>query len=168
MTEEHDDAELARQIIANSFYITTATCDLDGNPWIAPTMFWMDDQLGFFFVSAESSRHVQQIQQSPKCAVSMYDSTQAEGTGRGLQFGAVAKILPEAEQAAAAAWLAKRRPSLDSPTFGAATAARWRSNGRVVVQLLPSTPFFLNAWNGKVDTRQRVQITPPVALKPFA
>ena len=128
------DEKLAVEIVANSVYLTTATCT-ENLPWIAPTMFWMDDAQHFYIVSAAGSRHVQHLQVNPHAAVSIYDSTQSEGTGRGLQFGASAVILstPDA-MATAAAWLEQRLPSATGDeNFGSKTADRWQANGRVVV-----------------------------------
>ena len=84
----------------------------------------------------------------------------------------------------AAYWLAKTRapkecldhldqanldPDQDDPLDQArSTAKRWQKNGRVIVKLtVDSQGFFINAWDGQVDTRQSVTIPKQLNLKWF-
>ncbi|HKZ40561.1 MAG TPA: pyridoxamine 5'-phosphate oxidase family protein [Candidatus Hodarchaeales archaeon] len=178
---EPTEDELAANIIASSFYLTTATYDYAGDcSWAAPVMFWMDDQQHFYFVSAFHSRHVKNIHLNSNIGISIYDSQQLEGTGRGVQFGAKAVILRnKKERSMAAYWLAKTRapkecldpldPDQDDPLDQARSMAkRWQKNGRVIFKLtVDSQGFFINAWDGQVDTRQSVTIPTQLNLKWF-
>jgi uncharacterized protein YhbP (UPF0306 family) len=79
---------LAREIVEKNQYLTIATVDKEGNPWISPVCYANDRSGKLYFASIPSSRHSQNIKLNRKAAVTIFDSRQNWGEGVGLQFEA--------------------------------------------------------------------------------
>jgi len=89
-----DYEKTAGEIIENNLYMTLATAD--GDPWIAPLFYTIDENYNIYFNSAEDSIHTQHIMKNPNVAVAIFDSTQKEGTATGLQIeGKVSLVYEE-------------------------------------------------------------------------
>jgi len=76
---------LVRDIVEANRYLNLATTDGHA-PWVATVEYVVDEALHFYFISLETSRHAQHIQQHPAVGVSIYDSTQPTMTARGIQI----------------------------------------------------------------------------------
>src|SRR5579862_4020147 len=87
--------DIATEIVKEASYITIATCNKNNEPWIAPTTFWIDEKQNFYFVSHKESKHVQHIMENPNLAISIYNSSVREGTGKGVQFKGTGKLINE-------------------------------------------------------------------------
>lgn len=75
--QDTTDKELVREIISACRYLSLSTTD--GNePWIATIEYLHDDQLNFYFLSTDDSRHVQHIDKNPTVALAIFDTTQPE------------------------------------------------------------------------------------------
>ena len=163
------DENIVTEIITKSYYLTTATC-VNNRPWIAPTIFWIDNELNFYIVSHIGSRHVQDIQINSKVAISIYDSTQPEGTGKGVQFGGYGTVIANDELKSAIEWLWKQRLSMSELELTAFILDRikvWSDNNRVVVKIrVDDEGMFLNKWDGK-DYRVPVKISADIKLVEF-
>jgi len=163
------NSEIATKIIQSAFYMTTATC-ADNVPWISPTIFWTDDKLSFYLVSHIDSRHIQQIEKNNKVAVSIYDSTQPEGTGRGLQFGGTATVLKdENEMSNAIKWLFLQRLSNEGKMedFISEKQKIYKNNNRFIAKIdIDKEGIFINEWDGK-DYRVPVKVPSDIKLKQF-
>lgn len=91
--------DLVEEIVKKNRYLTLSTTD-GRAPWIAPLEYMFDDELNFYFLSLESSRHAQHLRKNEKVAVAIFDPVQEEYspdlsiTLRGVQIEATARILP--------------------------------------------------------------------------
>lgn len=85
--------KLAREIIQKNQYVTIATSDRNGNPWISPVVYTFDKEWNLYFISMTTSKHCQNIEVNNNVAVAIFDSTQLWGEGVGLQIDAKAEQL---------------------------------------------------------------------------
>lgn len=91
MKETHQ--QKAKKIIAENIYMTVAVASPDGIPWIFSVLYAYDRKYNFYWVSDKNSRHSKMIQENPKCALAIFDSTAPEGEGDGIFIEAQAKEL---------------------------------------------------------------------------
>jgi general stress protein 26 len=89
--------ETAKRIIATIKYATLATVSADGQPWNSPVFALHDDDLNFYWASSMESQHSQNIRQTGKVFIVIYDSTAAPGAGEGVYIQAEAREI-ESEQ----------------------------------------------------------------------
>lgn len=82
MTQE-ELVKLAKDIIKNNIYLTLGTSD--GDPWVAPLFYCVNDTFNFYFISQLDSLHTKQMLKNPKVAFSIFDSHAEEGKGTGIQ-----------------------------------------------------------------------------------
>jgi len=93
--ERMDKVEAAKKILADIVYITIATASQQGIPWNTPVYAAYDHQYTFYWVSAQTARHSQNIREHNHVALVIYDSTVPEGTGEGVYIEAKAYELTE-------------------------------------------------------------------------
>jgi pyridoxine/pyridoxamine 5'-phosphate oxidase len=67
----------ARALIEGSQYMTLATADGDGRPWVSPVWFAHLDYAEFLWVSRPDARHSLNIAARPAVALVIFDSTVA-------------------------------------------------------------------------------------------
>lgn len=106
--------EKAKTIIDTIKYATLATVSAEGQPWNSPVFALHDDGLHFFWASSRDSQHSQNIRQTGKVFIVVYDSTAAPGAGEGVYIEASAE---EIETAEAFAQLTQLNSSLQSEKF---------------------------------------------------
>lgn len=94
MTQE-ELVKLTKDIIKNNIYLTLGTAD--GNPWVAPLFYCVNDTFNFYFISQLDSFHAKQILKNPKVAFSIFDSHAEEGKGTGIQAMGDIHMIDEAE-----------------------------------------------------------------------
>ena len=70
-------AAAARALIDRSRYMTIASADADGRPWISPVWFAHEDYAEFLWVSRPDARHSLNIEERPSVALVVFDSTVA-------------------------------------------------------------------------------------------
>ena len=81
-------------IIANNIYCTISTCSEDGYPWVSPVFFAYDKQLNLYWCSAVVAKHSQNLYDNQgRAAITIFNSSVAEGTGKGVYFYGVAAEL---------------------------------------------------------------------------
>lgn len=100
--DEQQRNQFARDIIKNNIYLTLATAD--GEPWVAPVYYCVDDKYNFYFMSQMDSLHTQHILKNPVVAFAIFDSHQKEGTGNGIQGKGKAYLVKEDEIDEALRW----------------------------------------------------------------
>ena len=69
------EAAAARALIDRSQYLTLATADPEGRPWVSPVWFAHEDYEEFFWVSRPDARHSLNLQVRPALALVVFDST---------------------------------------------------------------------------------------------
>ncbi len=92
----------ARELIAANRYMTLATADASGRPWISPVWFAPDDG-GFLWISRPDSRHSRNLAERPELELVIYDSTVSPARRQALYVEAVAKELDAESRDAAVA-----------------------------------------------------------------
>jgi uncharacterized protein YhbP (UPF0306 family) len=88
-------ANVAAEHLANNMYLSLATVDHDGNPWVTPLYYSTTADLNILWVSAVDCNHSNNIQQNARVAISCYDSHAPFGTGQGAYFEARASLVVE-------------------------------------------------------------------------
>jgi pyridoxine/pyridoxamine 5'-phosphate oxidase len=92
-----DTEATARRLIEANMYMTIATADADGRPWISPVWFATASDREFLWVSAPGTRHSRNIAARPEVAIVIFDSTVPVGAAEALYVEAVAEQLADDE-----------------------------------------------------------------------
>ncbi len=82
----------ARELVAANRYMTLATADASGRPWISPVWFAPDHD-GFLWISRPESRHSRNLAERPELALVIFDSTARPAERQALYVRAVAERL---------------------------------------------------------------------------
>jgi pyridoxine/pyridoxamine 5'-phosphate oxidase len=85
------------ELIAANRYMTVATAEPQGRPWVSPVWFapWGDERL--LWVSDPDARHSRNIAARPQVAIVLFDSRVEVGAAEGLYLEAIAEQLAGAE-----------------------------------------------------------------------
>lgn len=86
-----DDTKRAKEIIEAVIYINIASVTESGMPWNMPVYATYDEDYNFFWLSWRESQHSKNIRANPDVFITIYDSTQQEGTGEGVYIKARAE-----------------------------------------------------------------------------
>ena len=97
MTGAPDLRSHAAAIIEANGYMTLATADEHGLPWVSPVWFASADHHQFLWMSSPGARHSRNISLRPEIAIAIFDSQQPPGTGRGVYVAATAAEVPASE-----------------------------------------------------------------------
>ncbi len=79
-----NQTKIVKEIIKNNIYLTLATSDKKGRPWISPVFFAYDSNYNFYWCSEKRSRHSTLIEQNNRVAGVIFDSSVPEGEGNGV------------------------------------------------------------------------------------
>lgn len=82
-------------VIDANLYMTLATADEHGSPWVSPVWFATVDYREFIWVSAAEKRHSRNIAARPEVAIVIFDSQQRPFTSEAVYFSAHAEQVPE-------------------------------------------------------------------------
>jgi hypothetical protein len=90
MAEREDTSAIARRIVDANMYMTIATADADGRPWVTPVWYAPagDDEL--LWVSVPEARHSRNIARRPEVAIVIFDSTVPIGGAEAVYVEATA------------------------------------------------------------------------------
>jgi len=105
-------AAKARRIVAANSYLTLATVDADGHPWVSPVYFTPDGSGRFLWVSSPTARHSRNLAERPDVALVVFDSTVAIGRGEAVYVEAQARLVAEADLDRSTAVFASRSEEL--------------------------------------------------------
>jgi pyridoxine/pyridoxamine 5'-phosphate oxidase len=120
MTLTSDRAAAAKQIIDAGRYLTLATADENGRPWVSPVWYASEDYREFLWVSSPAARHSRNLASRPEVAIVIFDSHQpVGGAGQAVYLSARAEELLEDDLDRGIAIFSHR-----SQTQGAAAWAR--------------------------------------------
>jgi hypothetical protein len=87
--------DLFHEIVGGNCYLILATADADGVPWSSPVWFASADPWHFVWGSKPGAQHSRNIAVRREVAISIFDSTQRPGTGRGAYLRALAEEVAE-------------------------------------------------------------------------
>jgi len=80
--------ESVQAIIDANSYMTLATADQHGRPWVSPVWFATDDYVELVWVSSPEARHSRNLAVRPEVAIVIFDSRQPPGTGEAVYISA--------------------------------------------------------------------------------
>jgi len=83
--------DTVRKIIKDNIYLTLATAD--NIPWATPLFYCTDSDYNIYFISQLDSIHTKHILKNPLVAFAIFDSTQKEGEGTGIQASGKVHLL---------------------------------------------------------------------------
>jgi nitroimidazol reductase NimA-like FMN-containing flavoprotein (pyridoxamine 5'-phosphate oxidase superfamily) len=115
MTQEILDQRAAAVIEANK-YMTLATVDADGRPWVTPVYFTPDGHADFYWVSSPDAEHSLNVARNPEVSIAIYDSSVAVGQASAVYLRARAELVPDDELERCAAFYSARLAGLRSFT----------------------------------------------------
>ena len=93
-----DPAAVARRIIEANVYMTLATADAEGRPWVSPVWFAHEEFTRFAWVSKPEARHSRSIAARPQVALVIFDSTVGPGGAEAVYAEAHAARLEGTEE----------------------------------------------------------------------
>jgi nitroimidazol reductase NimA-like FMN-containing flavoprotein (pyridoxamine 5'-phosphate oxidase superfamily) len=79
MTQSEELGTIARSIIDANRYMTLATADETGLPWVSPVWYAPAEHRDFLWVSAPQARHSRNLRTRPQLAIVIFDSHQPGG-----------------------------------------------------------------------------------------
>lgn len=85
--------KVARNIINGNEYLTLATTNIDGTPWVSILAYSFDEKWNFYYASIPNSKHCRNISNNKLVACSIFDSHQNWGEGVGLQISGTSKVV---------------------------------------------------------------------------
>lgn len=93
MSRTEDTGAVAQRLVEANMYMTIATADDDGRPWVSPVWFAPVSVTELLWVSAPDRRHSLNIAARPEVAIVIFDSTVPVGAAEALYLEAVAEQL---------------------------------------------------------------------------
>lgn len=97
-----NDSETARYLIQNNKYMTIATADGDGKPWVSPVYFRHDDQFNLYWVSDKDALHSLNIRNRPAVGIVIFGPTPPTDSYDGLYLDCIAQELNDDSEIRAA------------------------------------------------------------------
>ena len=95
-----------RKLLASIRYMTLATVDPDGRPWVTPVWYAAPTPRELLWVSRPEARHSRNIAERPDVAIVIFDSTVASEDAQALYIEATAARADEGVERFSAASLA--------------------------------------------------------------
>jgi Pyridoxamine 5'-phosphate oxidase len=105
---EHDRGAIARAIVDSNLYMTIATADASGRPWVSPVYYAPSEYTEFFWVSSPDAVHSRNIATRPDVSIVVFDSRVPIGEGQAVYISAVAAELTGADLERGIAIFSKR------------------------------------------------------------
>ena len=161
MSKSADLTKMGRRVLDSNAYMTVATVDESGRPWVTPVYFGFERRDQLFWVSSPDAEHSRNIAARPDVSIVVFDSSVPIGGAEAVYMRAEAEEIaePTAEQCESAfrprfEGLKSFDPSeLREPAplrlFRARVAEWW-------VLIRGSDPV----WGRGIDSRMRVDLGP--------
>lgn len=87
----------AKAIIDSNRYMTLATADAVGVPWVSPVYYASHGYDTFYWISSPEVTHSHNIAVRPQTSIVIFDSQQAPGSGLAVYMSAIAEELSGAD-----------------------------------------------------------------------
>ena len=111
-----DLAAYARRIIDAHVYMTLATADAEGRPWVAPLWFAHEGHTRFIWVSRPERRHSRNLAERRQASIVIFDSTpRQQGTPEAVYVDAEAEQVAEADEERCVEIFSRRSEALGWP-----------------------------------------------------
>ncbi|HEV8652789.1 MAG TPA: pyridoxamine 5'-phosphate oxidase family protein [Actinomycetes bacterium] len=97
MDGQQDLGAIARGIIDANLYMTLATVDEAGRPWVAPVFYAAKGSTQFYWISSPEVTHSRNLARRPHVSIVVFDSQVPASTGQAVYMSAVAEELAGAD-----------------------------------------------------------------------
>ncbi len=91
MSQTHDLGTVARAIIDSNLYMTLATADETGRPWVSPVYYAPARYTEFYWVSSPEAKHSRNLAKRPEVSIVIFDSRAPVGTAQAVYMSALAE-----------------------------------------------------------------------------
>jgi uncharacterized protein YhbP (UPF0306 family) len=78
--------------------LSLATTGEDGEAWVAPVFYIVDEELSLYWLSSESSLHSLNLKRTPRAAATVYRNAESWRKIRGVQMRGSTSIVTEPER----------------------------------------------------------------------
>ncbi|GAB3951650.1 hypothetical protein GCM10029976_088410 [Kribbella albertanoniae] len=119
--------ETAHRIIAANNYLTLATADRDGHPWVSPVCYTPDNGTDFYWVSRPNTRHSTNLAERPEAAIVIFDSQVPLFTAEAVYLTAYAEQVAVPDLETCAQIYRNRHPELTTFELGELSLYRARA-----------------------------------------
>ncbi len=119
--------DTARHIIATNNYLTLATADRDGHPWVSPVCYTPDNGTDFYWVSRPDTRHSTNLAERPEVAIVIFNSQVALFSAEAVYLTAYAEQVAVPDLETCARIYRSRHPELASFELGELSLYRARA-----------------------------------------
>jgi nitroimidazol reductase NimA-like FMN-containing flavoprotein (pyridoxamine 5'-phosphate oxidase superfamily) len=127
-----------QEIVAANTYMTLATADEEGRPWVTPVWFATADCRDFYWVSKPGARHSRNIAARPEIAIVIYDSPVTPGDAQAVYMAATAERTADIAVFAAESARQDLKPWTIEDVTGAARHRLYRATATEHYLLSPS------------------------------
>jgi nitroimidazol reductase NimA-like FMN-containing flavoprotein (pyridoxamine 5'-phosphate oxidase superfamily) len=114
---DFDTAAVAARLVGSNRYMTIATADADGTPWVSPVWYAAASDTEFLWVSSPTARHSRNITARPQIAIVIFDSTVPETAAEALYLEATARELADDQVPEAIAAYSARSQACGNPVW---------------------------------------------------
>lgn len=152
---------MARDIIKGNEYLTLATVNTNGTPWVSILAYSYDKNCHFYYASIPSSKHGMNLVDNDEIACSIFDSRQDWGKGVGLQIEGVSEIISKSSfEKVANVYFNRKYPY---GVVGPETAKYFRSelknkNGKYKFYKITPKTIWMNNPYSKDDARVKINL----------
>jgi pyridoxamine 5'-phosphate oxidase-like protein len=104
MSSEPELEEMAKRVIDGNRYMTIATVDDQGRPWVTPVYFSPEGYMHLYWISSPDAQHSRNVDARPEVSIVVFDSQVPIGGAEAVYMRARAQEMsePTLEQCAAA------------------------------------------------------------------
>jgi pyridoxine/pyridoxamine 5'-phosphate oxidase len=93
MDQQRDLGAIASAIIDANLYMTLATVDGDGRPWVSPVFYATKDYAEFYWISSPETTHSRNLALHPHVSMVVFDSKVPAYSGQAVYMAATAAQL---------------------------------------------------------------------------
>jgi len=154
-----DDVSKAKYLIANVDYMTIATANSNGKPWVSPVGFIADKRNNLFWVSNQDSVHSKNISNRPEVAIVIVGKL-PDGSTDGLYFDATASEITAEDEIEYAIKVLVRRPK--DPKFDINSISQVR--GTAVWRVYKAIPLSISKRSDETKNDQAITVRKPIEL----
>jgi nitroimidazol reductase NimA-like FMN-containing flavoprotein (pyridoxamine 5'-phosphate oxidase superfamily) len=86
-----DAADIARRLIVENLYLTLATADATGSPWVSPVFYVAAENEHFYWVSSPEARHSRNLAERPDVSMVIFDSRVPVGEAQAVYISGQAE-----------------------------------------------------------------------------
>jgi uncharacterized protein YhbP (UPF0306 family) len=124
------DAEIAKHLIESNEYMTLATADASGKPWVSTVFFTYDKHFNLYWVSAKDAQHSRNVKVRPQVGIVIFGPVPMADGLDGVYFDAEVAELEAEDELEEAITVLHTRPQVSKFTVhtraDVSSPAAWR------------------------------------------